>query len=302
MKQTYLTKAMIGSMVIFSSIAIASSTFNNLDFEKSLNNGDIYFVPFKNSNPKRGYIWFKHYFYKYTHLDDTENQENTTIETLIVSFYPTSYEDGSYKIFANTHDLMPRNEYRLPDDAILCEPTEQLESLSEHFSYFSLARMPQAFPRLCSLRIRYRATTEQRKALIDLLETKQLMKVDVRIVNPNTVNKDIVMLDIPKIMLKLVDLGLLEDYMPQANMPQAEVIGQEVSLTQLKNHIHDLIRQGTSRPDNTNDFIDHAKEEFFALFSPVPGQDDRVYITTDNAKKTLEVEFTLPTKPMLVIQ
>jgi len=297
MKQTYSTRIMIGFMVILSPIAIASLSFNDLDFDKSLDNGDIYFVPFKNSNPKRGYIWFKNYFYKYTQLDDMENQANTTIETLIVSFYPTSYEDGSYKIFANTHGLMPRNEYRLPADAILCEPTEQLESLSENFSYFSLAKMPQAFPRLCSLRIRYSATMEQRKALMNLLETKQLMKVDVKIVNPGDVNKDIVILDIPKIMLKLLDLGLLIDYTPQAS-----VIGQQVSLSQLKNHIDDLIRQGTSRPDNTNDFIDNAKEKLFALFSPVPEQEDSVYITTDNAEKTLEVEFMLPTKPMLVIQ
>lgn len=293
MKCKLITNVFFG-FFLASSIANAAS-FKDLDFDKAIDNGDIFFAPFKEDTRGRGYVWFRNYFYKWS-----PSLSTSPIKTITVSFYPLSYENGDFTSFATKHSLKPRGGYLLPEDAVLCNETPALKKLLEDFPYKETTKLGVAFPQLCGLRIKYSATDKQQEqALLDLITSEELMGVKVKLFSPSPSRSIVV--DVPTIMNNLDAAGILSPYYDADN--PSILLGEQVDTQALgffSSRQHNTL-YGLTDTDG-DDVVYEIWKRYLSLFNPVPDTGCHLFIEQEDAERFLETTLSdTPGDPVLVI-
>lgn len=216
MKLTHL----LASAALVSAVSAHASdyTLSLLDFNSTIDNGDIVFAPFKNTTRGTGYVWFRDYEYDYRLPVAGEYRT----KTITVSFVPRSVQSGEFTTFARENNIRPNRKTIVPDDAILCQPTQALTDLLTTFEYSSVSTRQPGYPKLCSLVIRYNTSSAKEAQLLELIDTKQLMHAKFSLSDPADQPAPGVFIEVPSIVNQLVEQKVLEHDLPLPTEPPVQ--------------------------------------------------------------------------------
>lgn len=179
-KQLVLLIAALGFLQL--SPAYASSlTLSDLNFDNLVDSGEMIFIPLKETSRNRGVLWYRHY------AENVSPPSGGTWDmrkiTVFLNPVSTSQEVNDFLRSMSASDA---RSYVLPEDAVLCEPTPQLDAFmrSLNIPYEYLKKGPR-YPGICGLDIRYTASTDIEAQIVDFVNTHPVARVKFTVVQPN---------------------------------------------------------------------------------------------------------------------
>ncbi|QUJ68855.1 hypothetical protein KDD30_07165 [Photobacterium sp. GJ3] len=287
----------------------ATSAYSNdyklslLDFNSMIDNGDIIFVPFKKTTRGTGYVWFRDYQYDY--LTPAPGEYRT--KTLKVNFVPRSIQSGEFDLFVRENNISPNRETIVPEDAVLCEPTQAVTQLLMTFEYASVSTLPPGYPKLCSLVIRYNTSAEKEARLLALVDTKQFMHAKFALYDPNK-SAPGVYIEVPTIVSQLVDQKILEQDLPlpptpsELGIPHIDIgwYGLDHGINFYSSHI-DPTLYGIDDGGVDKLLLFQRWIRFIELFQPVLGQPGYWVIPDEHAEKRIVISEPLPSTPFIEV-
>ncbi|UTM60053.1 hypothetical protein L4174_018505 [Photobacterium sp. CCB-ST2H9] len=275
-----------------------------LDFNSTIDNGDIVFAPFKNTTRGTGYVWFRNYEYDYI-LPVPGAYRN---KTLTVSFVPSSIQSGEFTVFAQENNISPSRKTLVPDDAVLCQPTQALTELLTTFEYSSVSTRPPGYPKLCSLVIRYNTSAEKEAKLFELVDTKQLMHAKFALSDPSSQPAPGVYIEVPAIVNQLVDQKVLEQDLPlpvdptEPGIPHVDIgwYGLDQGINFYSSHI-DPSLFGFEGEIVDKSLLFQRWTQFIDLFQTIEGQPAYWVIPEELAAKKIVISEPVPSAPFIEV-
>ncbi|WP_163830653.1 hypothetical protein [Spartinivicinus ruber] len=160
---------------------------SDLDWDRMVQDNGIIHVPVKELN--KGPIWYQDYYQKV--LNPTRLNRNTKV--IWVNLNPSIRKDSNnaYYDFLNNYNVADAKINLFPDDAKLCEPTEELiQELERLYTVHKLESSISGYPSVCKLKIIYprdhfanSGIEQAEQQLISFLSTNQVVNFSANIVS-----------------------------------------------------------------------------------------------------------------------
>ncbi|BDU36783.1 hypothetical protein [Vibrio nigripulchritudo] len=298
---------LMASVALLSAVSAHASdyTLSLLDFNSTIDNGDIVFAPFKNTTRGTGYVWFRDYDYEYRQPVPGEYRN----KTLTVSFTPRSILTGEFTAFAQEHNIRPNRKTIVPDDAVLCQPTQALTDVLSTFEYSSVSTRPPGYPKLCSLVIRYNTSAEKEAKLLELIDTKQLMHAQFSLSDPANQPAPGVYIEVPTIVSQLVEQKVLELDLPpladpvEPSIPHVDIgfYGQAQGIIFYSAHADETLFGFEAGLPIEQSQLFQRWTQFIDLFQSVEGQPGYWVIPDALATTPIVISEPIPSTPFIEV-